>query len=231
MFRYLISLKPGIIYIVTAKHVLYIKDNPLREISIRYNVKDSTEIANLSLIWSGQNKNVFVHPDPSVDIAVLPVRVSGIDFIHIPVNQIIKKSDYDSLKIDVGTDVFFTGLFTAYTGVKNITPIFRFGKVCLITNEKIEFEGMERELILIESSSFGGNSGSPVIFQYRDKVGIHVSLGGVVLGSYNSVQILGKSEDQDVVAWSSMGISAVTPSEFILEILNLPELKKLRSEP
>jgi len=76
----------------------------------------------------------------------------------------------------------------------------------------------------------GGNSGSPVIFQFQNGNSINVRLAGVVLGSFNQGQILAKENNQDIVAWSSMGISAITPSEFILEILNTPELENRRNK-
>jgi hypothetical protein len=144
------------------------------------------------------------------------------------VSQIINRGSYDSLKINVGTDVFFTGLFTAYLGTKKITPIFRFGKVSLLPKEKIVFEGLERELILIESASFGGNSGSPVVFNFNIRDKNFVMIAGVISGGFSQGQVLGKSSSQDIIAWNSMGISAVTPSHFILEILNSVELESLR---
>lgn len=226
------SQKGYYIYLVTAKHVLLSQDkNQLKVIFARFNTKDSSEMFSVPLIWSGLNKTVFVHSDPSVDIAVMPIVVpSNLDYKHISATQIIRRQEFDSLKVNVGTEIFFSGLFTSYIGTKKINPIFRFGRVCLLPDERIEFDGFERKLFLIESSSFGGNSGSPVIFQYTQGDRTVVSLGGVVLGSFNQGQILGKAGGGDVVAWSSLGISAITPSEYILDILNDTELSSRRTQ-
>ncbi len=228
------SKTPGAnyIYLVTAKHVLYTPEmKPLNVIFARFNTKDSSEMFNVPLYWNGSNKTVYLHSDPSIDLAIIPIVVpSNLDFRHIGVNQIIKRKDFDSLKVNVGTEVFFTGLFTSYMGTRKINPIFRFGRICLLPEDRIRFDEVERNLLLIESSSYGGNSGSPVIFQYNKGNRTFVSLGGVVLGSFNQGQILGKADDKNVIAWSSLGISAVTPSEYILDILNYPELESLRSQ-
>lgn len=224
--------KGNYIYLVTAKHVLHTENKQkLNVIYAKFNTKDSSEMFTITLNWTGQNKTVFTHADTSIDLAIIPIVVpSNLEYKHIRIDQIIKRSDFDSLKVNVGTDVFFTGLFTAYIGTKSINPIFRFGKICLIPREKIEFDKVNRELLLVESSSFGGNSGSPVICQFQNKGSTHVRLAGVVLGSFNQGQILAKGNNQDIIAWSSIGISAITPSDFILEILNIAELENKRKK-
>ena len=220
------------IYLVTAKHVLFNSDKkPLNTIFARFNTKDSSEMFNVPLIWEGPKKSVHVHSDQSVDLAVIPIVVpQNLEYRYIGMGQIISRKDFDSLKVNVGTEVFFTGLFTSYIGTKKINPIFRFGRLSLLPEERIYFEGIERNLLLIESSSYGGNSGSPVIFQYTSGNTRFVSLGGVIFGSFNQGQILAKANNKDVVAWSSLGISAITPSEYILDILNTPELSNRRTQ-
>jgi len=219
------------IYLVTAKHVLYSPNKkPLDLIYARFNTKDSSEMFRVPLVWAGNKKTVFVHPDESIDLAIIPVVLpSNLVYKFIPREQIGKRSEFDSLKINIGTEVFFTGLFTAFIETKNINPIFRFGRLCLMPKEKIEYDGIKRDLLLIESSSFGGNSGSPVIFSYHSGFTNNVRLEGVILGSFNQGQILEEQNQKNLIAWSSLGISAITPSEYIVEILNLPEMVKLRA--
>jgi hypothetical protein len=218
------------IYLVTAKHVLETADKkPLNVIYAKFNTVDSDELFQIPLVWNGPNRNVFLHPDPTVDLAVLPVVLpNNLIYKFIPIEQIGRRSEFDSLHIDIGTEAFFTGLFTSYTGNKNLKPIFRFGRLCLIPDEPIEFDNQYRNLLLIESASFGGNSGSPVIFSYQNGPLTSVRLEGIILGNFNQGQLLGKANDKDIIAWSSMGISAITPSEYILDILNGPELSNRR---
>lgn len=221
------------IYLVTAKHVILDQNKvPLMNIYAKFNnTKDSSEMFKIDLIWTGSNKVVYLHSDSTIDLAVIPVVLpSNLDYKFIDSKQIIMRSEYEKENINIGTEIFFTGLFTRYIGSKTINPIFRFGKLCLIPNEKIEFDKINREILLIESSTFGGNSGSPVFFHYIKGNSTYVRLAGVVLGSFNQGQILGKPISKDSVVWSSLGISAITPSEFINDILNGSELVNKRKE-
>jgi hypothetical protein len=217
------------VYLVTAKHVLQEPNHTgLNNIFARFNTKDSSQQFYIPLIWSGPKKTVYTHSDESIDLSIIQITPpQNLNYISIPIDLIAKRSEYDSLKINVGTDVFFTGLFTGYTGTKTINPITRFGKLCLIPKELIEFDNFKRELLLMESMTFGGNSGSPVLFQYTNGITTSVKLAGIVLGSFN--QTLSNNKN-DLIAMSNIGISAITPAEFILDILNNSELAKLRIE-
>jgi hypothetical protein len=69
-----------------------------------------------------------------------------------------------------GDEVFYAGLFANYYGTENNYPILRFGRVSLLTNEKIEINQYNEpqklaHLYLFEIQSYSGNSGSPVFFQ------------------------------------------------------------------
>lgn len=219
------------IYIVTAKHVLQDKNGQYFDnVSVKFNtLKDSSEYFKLDLNSKGDHKNIFIHQDESVDLAVIPVIIPNhLDYKTIPYTSIIKMSDYESEQINIGTNVFFTGLFTAYVDSKRINPIFRFGKLSLIPTEKIMFAKKMRDLLLIESSSFGGNSGSPVIYEYKKSGKEIVKLAGVVLGHYSQKNIIKDNDEESLEVLSSLGITAITPSEFILDILNYPNLMKLR---
>ena len=217
----------SLVYFVTAKHVIQNSNGDyLNTIYPRFNTKDGlSQIFKTDLVSYGIKKNVYVHSDETIDLVIIPVVIpNNVDYKHIPINQFINRDNYKNENVNVGTEVFFTGLFTPYIGSKTINPIFRFGRICLIPNEKIEFAKVRRDIILIESSTFGGNSGSPVIFTYKNKVG----LGGVILGSFNNNQVFETDVSKVNIFTSNLGISAITPSEFIIEILNSPELTKIR---
>lgn len=115
---------------------------------------------------------IFIHDDKNVDIAVLHIRPneSIIDFKFINAEIITDKQLIADLGVDEGNEVFFTGLFSSYIGQQKNQPVIRFGKVALIPDEKIEWKNETdnslqlKDLYLIESFSFPGNSGSPVFF-------------------------------------------------------------------
>jgi len=157
------------VYLVTAKHVLQNLDHKswLPKMFLRLNTKnDSSEIFEVPVSPSGAQKTVFLHPDPSVDIAVIPILPdqSKFDFKILPEDMITTEKDFKDLKITEGSEVFFTGLFSPYVGTRKNYPVVRFGRVSLITDEKIKFVDQAAQLYLIESGSYGGNSGSPVFF-------------------------------------------------------------------
>lgn len=227
---------------VTAKHVIKNKETNsfLDTIYIRLNRKDSlSEIRNLPLYITGPNKNVFTHQDKTVDIAVIPVLPDPLlfDYLPLPSDLLSNKKSFKELNIREGSDVFFTGLFSPFIGDKRIYPIVRFGRVALITEEKIPWDKEMTNLYLVESSSYGGNSGSPVFFYLgadRGGGGLFVGnpelkLAGIMKGYFGESSPIKIIETQKIpVSDRNLGIAAVVPSYFLEEILFSSELIKLR---
>lgn len=231
------------VYFVTAKHVLQTSDrkNWLPDFFLRLNKKDgTTEYVPVPINTTGKQKTVYTHSDPDVDLAVIPMLPDQeiFDFKFLPDNMLTTKKDFEDLNIREGSDIFFTGLFIPYPGYEKNYPVVRFGRVALITEEKIEIEkGRKMNLYLIESGSFGGNSGSPVFFHLgSDRSPGSIILGppvikiaGVMKGSFLDVQPLMVIETAKILgAPSSMGISAVIPAYKLHELLFGDELKKKR---
>lgn len=120
------------------------------------------------------------------------------DFKFILYSMIATKEIMNKNKIAEGDNVFFTGLFTSNKGQKRNQPIIRFGKVALISDEKVEWtEDPDKpakfmDLYLLESLSFGGNSGSPVFFHLSPLrtpgqisiTGPNIFLAGIMRGYY-----------------------------------------------
>ena len=99
------------------------------------------------------------------------------------------------------------------------------------------------QLYLIETQSYGGNSGSPVFFSLgadrSPKSGFIlgspvIKLAGVMRGRFNDTSpVLGFIQNPTAstpVTLPSIGIAAVTPSYFLHEILFSDELKKFRAD-
>lgn len=231
-------------YLVTAKHVLRTPDHKswLPKIFLRLNTKNGgSEIFEIPLSLSGADKNVFLHTDPSVDIAVIPglPDQNKFDSKFLPEDMVTTEKDFKELKITEGSEVFFTGLFSPYIGTRKNYPVVRFGRVSLITDEKIKFADQDAQLYLIESGSYGGNSGSPVFFYLgSDRTPGMLVLGspilklaGVMSGSFLDLQPVGVVETATVnVAPSSMGIAAVVPAYKLHEVLFSEDLMKQRGQ-
>jgi hypothetical protein len=212
-------------YLVTAKHVLQKKDGSfLTSILVRMNTIDSnSKFTYEPLLYDGPNKNVYLHPDSSIDLAVIPYIPPKKDYLFKFLDQDFLKDRkaFQSLPIEEGTEVFFTGLFAPYVGEKMIYPIVRFGRVSLITDEKVDWIGLKREMMLIETSSFGGNSGSPVYFKVGDFVkGFQLILGGVLNGTYrDAAEIKMVPTGSTPVAIYNNGISGITPVYLLRDII------------
>ena len=230
------------VYLVTAKHVLYKLNTTdfLDMVFVRLNKKEGgSQIGVIPIITEGEKCNVFTHSDSLVDIAIIPFLPDQekFDFKFLPEDTITTKEAFKELKIREGSDVFFTGLFTPYTGSERNYPIVRFGRVALVTDEKIEWQGKLMDLYLIEAGSYGGNSGSPVFFYLgsdREPGSIVIGspilkLAGVMQGTFLDAHEIKVVETKKVpIAVSSMGIAAVVPGYKLHEILFSDELKEKR---
>lgn len=244
------------VYLVTAKHVLFdSKTNLLYpKIVTRLNKRGGSILkGEIPLVAHGTDRTVYFHSDPTVDLAVIPTGWPQIDIIDgkwLPEAFVPDRNTLKRLHIEEGTEVFFTGLFTQHIGAKRNYPIFRFGHLALITEEKISWgSGQMAELFLMESSSYGGNSGSPVFFlldlirppEHLRNGPLH--LAGVMSGAFQDIRkaVIKKSgEDEgaqvDQAARQTMemsfatniGIAGVVPSYKLLEILHSEELEQRR---
>jgi hypothetical protein len=230
------------LYFVTAKHVIQkpgtteFRDN----IHIRMN-KRNGGIINfpLPLNFKGMPRIVYFHRDLSVDLAVINMEPNQelLDFKYIPSEMITSKEEYKKLSIREGSDIFFTGLFLPYYGAERNYPVVRFGRVALVTEEQIEWNGELMDLYLIEIGAFGGNSGSPVFFYLgsdREPGSVAVGnpvlkLAGVMKGTFFDSRPVKEIEvNKKSISFSSMGIAAVVPGYKLHEILHGDELKQKR---
>jgi len=234
-------------YFVTAKHVIQ-DDNGkfFSSITLRLNtLAGGLSYSKIDL----QSTKIHTHNDQTVDIAVIPLRPkeARIEFKMIPSKMICTKEVINKNEIREGVNVFFAGLFTSYFGQKRNQPIFRFGKLALMTDERIDWREQNKtpisaHLYLAECQSFGGNSGSPVFFEVNAKlkkgeipVGPPtVYLAGVVKGSFLSASEIQQSSSIDkLLSYENVGISAITPAHKLNEILfetNIIELRKKTPE-
>jgi hypothetical protein len=130
----------------TAKHVLQREDPGshkktwLPEVYVRLNRKDGTsDLLKVEVSPEGKQKNVFVDGDAAFDLAVMHASVDPKTYVTQPlsVDMITTEEDFKAIGIQEGSEVSFTGLFTPYIGTKKNYPIFRFGRVALLTDGKI----------------------------------------------------------------------------------------------
>lgn len=230
------------VYIVTAKHVLQTNDRKswLPSVFVRLNKKDSgSDMLRLDIVADGAEKNIFVHEDTTVDIAVVPALPdqAKYDFKFLPDELLTTKEDYQKLNISEGSEVFFTGLFFPYIGEQRNYPIVRFGRVALVTDEKVNFGGVKTELYLMEANAYAGNSGAPVFFYLgadRQPGSIIIGdpvlkLAGIISGRFNDVVPVQITQTEAVpIVAPNLGIAGVVPAYKLHEILFSEEFKNQR---
>lgn len=238
------EIKRFVVYLVTAQHVLKSEqeDKYFEKVYVRLNRKIGyAQFIELPLTTEGAQKNVFIPKDKSVDLAVIPFLPNQeiFKFKYLTDEMVTTKEDFNKMGISEGSEVFFTGLFTPHVKTMKNYPIVRFGKVALISEEKIDWDDTPSELYLIESSSFGGNSGSPVFYYLgaERKPGMLIvgqpvlKLAGVMKGSFNEIRPIKLVETrQTLVSTSNMGIAAVVPAYKLHKLLFNDELKNLREK-
>jgi hypothetical protein len=238
-------------YLITAKHVLIDEKGQFSpRVLVRINDKNKgSAFVMLDLQTAGAKQNVFVHNDTTVDIAVIPAwpDETKFDFRAVPTEMIKTKEAFKQTTIAPGSDVFFAGLFAPHYGDRVNTPIFRFGRVAMLPEDRIRWQSDPAkapefvELYLLETMSFGGNSGSPVFFtQGADRqpgsiiIGPpEITLAGVMRGNFNETRPGGFIQTPNAVLpvfGQNVGIAAVTPAHLLHEILYSEELKQLRTD-
>ncbi len=127
------------------------------------------------------------HPDPSVDVAVMPfatiansMAAQGLApyFVQIPSSMLLTKSQAEEL--DAIEEVKFVGYPNGIFDTENFLPIMRSGATA--TPLQIDYRG--QPAFLIDAAVFPGSSGSPVFIYdrngYRDRAGT-VHVGGARL--------------------------------------------------
>lgn len=233
----------GVLYFVTAKHVL--KTLADREICFFVNRVGGTVTA----IEVEPGNTWWTHPtDPTADVAVIGIPYNPVvDIGSVQVDQFGTRERLAELNIGIGDEIFAAGLFTKAAGTTKNFPIVRHGNIAMMPDEQIETDLGYTDVYLVEMRSLGGLSGSPVfvrptintrISEQRGGVKNSFSMGhaGTLLGLIHGHWDVKESEMNKASFMNdrkhgvNYGIAIVVPAIKILETINRPELVKIRME-
>jgi hypothetical protein len=107
----------------------------------------------------------FGHPDPAVDLAIIPMRPleqaandQGVELYYQPIDTRLVPDDTAMRALDALEEVLFVGYPSGVWDQVNLMPIMRRGTTA--TPMALDFEG--RSEFLIDAAVYPGSSGSPV---------------------------------------------------------------------
>jgi len=237
-------------YIITAKHVVK-KLQVAEQAYLRVNKgKRQPGDPGLGVIYIPTDLSRWLdHPDPNVDLAVLPLhpkedllgveplvaggttksgsfRIAAMHVEDIRQAGAFLRSNNIPWPPNEGEDVFFVGLMTVFPGRHRNLPVVRRGSVALIPNEPIRGAYGESEHYLIESQAYKGNSGAPVWVLYFGNVLFPL---GVLSHAYPQLEELDNVPNAER-AYYNFGISLIVPMEKILDIIDSEAERRRRGE-
>jgi hypothetical protein len=240
------------IYVVTARHCVQQvdpedqEDPPVESIELRLNTVDGRSE------WITTTVEYWIHhPTSDVSIYALAPGRDKYDYLYYPIRKqagpfYAAVADDPTLpepnRIGPGAEVFTTGLLIYHPGETRIMPIVRVGNIAAFPDEPVYLSTGPDHVILMESRSLGGLSGSPVFvhfppWRYDSQWNVaHLVppavpgnagpnyLLGVVHGYYpttgNDPDGLGDVKGEPL----NTGISVVVPIDRVLELVDCPDL-------
>jgi hypothetical protein len=229
------------VYFVTAKHVAEDLKDRIPYILVNTTSGGQTHIYHYGPRW------FFHSTDPTADVAVLQIgEQSNTDHLAVLTKDFVTTEDIANREwVDIGDEVFVTGLFTPAPGQKRNMPLVRHGNIAMIPSEQIQTELGFSDVYLVEGRSIGGLSGSPVFVRRTETFKLRVppdnrltevncpgpfKLLGLMQGHWDIKESeMNKALVQhDRTHGVNMGIAIVTPAVKIWDILNQPGMVKIR---
>ena len=215
------------VFVVTNRHVV---DHD-RQIWVRFHAPAGARPKVLPIPRGPRPLPWLVHPDPDVDLAVLPLDAMQLPPDLVPNRFLTLKShtvtvgDLRSSEFSEGNEVFVLGFPLGIVGADQNYVIVRHGVVARIQDW---YDGRSKNF-LIDSSIFPGNSGGPVILKpvMWSASGARRFTRPKVLGlvsAYLPYQDVARSEQTGrvrLVSEENSGIATVVPMGAVIELTSI----------
>lgn len=215
------------IFLVTNRHVL----NDKGIVYLRFNpeANESAREFDLPLKDEKGNRQWFAHPDPSIDIAVVPINGNALREERIKFNwfqsdqHVMDRAKANESGITEGDGVFVLGFPMGLVGRERNYVITRLGTIARIRDTLL---GASKDF-LVDTTIFPGNSGGPVVLKpeflaIQGSKAQHASyLIGVVKGyiPYREEAISKQTGNTRIVFEENSGLAAVIPIDFVKETI------------
>src|SRR5271166_3986732 len=219
--------------LITAAHVLDDISKYGDKVLIRFNYKDETAH------WTSVSLSRWnPHPEKNVDLAYLRIPIEPeMDHAGCPTGMFAtpETAKEDKKEIEIGDEIFLSGLFWQHHGTSRNIPVVRIGNIASLREEKVQTQFGSMDVYLVEARSIGGLSGSPVFMdivaarlnkelpQNTIMVRSRFRLVGLMNGHFRGAESKKDSASipQGELGKLNMGIAFMTPSEKILEGLDM----------
>jgi hypothetical protein len=220
------------VYAVTARHVVdEMRKKGVKELILRLNSKGGLLNVYVSIDkW-------FVHPsDRSIDVAIHEMGIpANADHLVLPFNLCVSEKVLREQEVELGDEVFISGLFQHHFGAGRNLPIIRVGNLAAMNEERIETKDFgEMDGYLIEARSIGGLSGSPVFLNLgviriiggKTKFvnSAKIFLLGLIHGHYD-VGLNGGNEES-----VNAGIAIVVPIQSVMSVIEEYEKRESKEK-
>jgi hypothetical protein len=241
-------------FLVTCRHVA-VQLERVGEFFIRINTRDGG-----AKNWPIQKIEWVYHPDPTVDLAAIPLAIDSSDFdasycLMTTTGYLSPKSHPDA--VVCGDPISMVGLFRLHAGSKRNVPIVHSGHIAALPDpsepiplrDRVTGNVVRAEAYLVEAQTLDGLSGSPVFIHEMTNLTTHkiagvaadfhpkaygmVRLLGLYAGSWDGEPggILAKDRTFQGSVRVPVGMGIVVPAEKILELIrDHPTIKALRTE-
>jgi hypothetical protein len=241
------------VYLVTAKHVATARETFV----IHVNMRDGTVGALSVDPESNEDWHLrwFHHPDPNVDVSVMPMHLDfddmNIDAVAVLSGAAVPRT-FPRSEVGCGDVCYALGLYSRHHGQTRLMPACHTGNVAMMadTKEPIPVKNANGGQIidvvgyLAELSNLPGLSGGPVFVRQALEMNVPIDGGDPVLTTLATpeLKLLGiwQGSWSDPDNWEEdvrkrgrqyvqlrMGI--VVPAEFLMDLLDLPELLEHRA--
>jgi hypothetical protein len=214
-------------HVITARHVLDMIAGD--DVFIRVNTKSGGSDVALT---KKSNWHTFPGTNPYIDVAFCPMMFAQYhyDIVHISFDtDVYSAADYRPL--EVGDEVFVTGLFTSHHGDAHNIPVARFGNIAATVDEPILTEYGDMHGYLVEVKSLAGLSGSPVFVRFHAPINVggvppRTVFIGLMHGHFlveNPEDAISPSGKDRSTGQINTGIGLVIPADYILDLVNHPD--------
>jgi len=216
-------------FVVTNRHVV----TPQRQLWIRFRAPATDQPATPYRVPSGEShaEAWILHPDPSVDLAVLPLDALAIPAESRPNRFLtldryaITREELRASECNEGNEVFILGFPLGIAGTSQNDVIVRHGIIARIRDW---YDGRTKDF-LVDSSIYPGNSGGPVVLKpvlwsacHRPRITQPRLLG--LVAAYLPYRDVAESRQTGMirlVSEENSGLAKVVPIDTVIELTSV----------